>query len=116
MSKTLFEKEKDLLNSSNYSKWYNKIYCLLESKKLEKYIKSDYYKEIKAEVTADTKTNDDLTVAKESGGKALSYIINSLSDEIYDLVDDIKSPYEMMKALKTEYDEIKNEDLQRLYS
>ena len=116
MSKTLFEKEKDLLNSSNYSKWYNKIYCLLESKKLEKYIESDYYEEIKAAVIAGTKTNDDLEAAKEGRGKALSYIINSLSDEAYDLVDDIKSPYVMMKALKAEYDEVKNEDLQRLYS
>ena len=102
------------LNGSNYNMWYKKIYNLLRAKDLLNYIQNDYLKAVEENVKNGTMTNDDLRIANKNQGVAMTIIINNISDDVYNLIEDLDTPFEVMNAIKEEYDDEKSEDTERL--
>jgi len=94
--------------------WYKKIYNLLRAKDLLNYIQNDYLKAVEENVKNGTMTTDDLRIANKNQGVAMTIIINNISDDVYNLIEDLDTPFEVMNAIKEEYDDEKSEDTERL--
>ncbi|ORX49229.1 hypothetical protein BCR36DRAFT_370800 [Piromyces finnis] len=90
-----------LLNETNYENWKVRILGFLNAQGLIEYAEND----VVANITKiKGVTNEVLKEAKKKENIAKIIIICNISDKALEKVRDLKTPYEIMKALKKEYD------------
>jgi len=102
--------ESDHLNSKNFEFWYRMIRIMLHAGGLMKFIESEYL--------ADTKKNNylfdnDFDKATKEQALADSIIGNNLSSEVFEMVNNLDTPFKVFKVLKWEYDKDKSKNSQQ---
>jgi len=102
--------ENDRLISKNFEFWYRKIRNMLQARCLMKFIESDYLANAKKN---NSLSSNDLEKATKEQTLADSIIVNNLSSEALEMVNDLDIPFEIFKVLKQEYNKNETKDAQQ---